>query len=618
MALWMAYATTVAALLAVGGLALENLCARLGWPRRFVWIGALTLAVVVPLTAGPGQVGLPAGAVNDAEIVTPVAVSPDGSSDGAADARPDRTAASRGLVSVAPLLAWALASLLGFMVLAIVLLVSIRARQRWERCRIGNEVVYVSRRFGPALVGIARPAIVIPRWVVRLGDAVGATVVRHEREHARAGDHLALLSAALIVALLPWSPPIWWMRRRLGAAVEIDCDGRVVASGVPAREYGDLLLEIGAGRQRGGLFALGMANSEGLLERRLKTLTAGSGTTSLPMMVLLGVLSAASLVTACDIPAPTSVAPLVGAVLRTGGEASTVAPPPTTHSEVVGSNDQVPRARDGRIVIRGRNLSPYLLLDSSAVATNPLVLLDDEVLEGGLPSLMAMMDTLEFGQVGTVGRSTAVARYGERAAGGAVQVWTSGSLWQSMGLAWRRWRSRWEEADRDWDQAQPLWDEARRELEGAEGMLEVTRQQLEATEHALQATERELQATERDLRAAEGELRAAEREWEAIERDWEASQPEWNEVGDRSSSVLERATGPDGRLYIRDRSGTGILSLGAAIVARNPPVQLDGNRLRGGLSTLLTMMDTLEVVSFGYYGIPPRVVITTARKDDGR
>lgn len=601
MAMWMIYSAAVAALLAVGGLALENLFERLGWPRRFVWLGALTLAVAVPLTAGPGPEGPPTRVAEGVESGTAAAVAPDRSSGAAAvapdessgvatEVRPAHAGTSPAVVSVAPLVAWALLSLCAFTMLATVLLVSIRARQRWERRSIGDEVVYVSRRFGPALVGIARPAIVIPRWVLRLGDAIGATVVRHEREHARAGDHLALLYSALIVVILPWNAPIWWMCRRLGAAVEIDCDRRVVASGVPAREYGDLLLEIGAGRQRGGLFALGMANSESLLERRLKTLTAGSRKLSLPIMVLLGVLSAASLVTACDIPAPAGLAPMVGAVLRTGGEATMAVATPTTDTELDGPYDQVPRGQDARIVIRGRNRSPYLLLDSATVAANPLVLLDDEVLEGGLLSLMAMMDTLEFAQVGTVARSTAVARYGDRATGGAVQVWTRGAAWQLMGRAWRRWRQRWEEADRDWEQAQPLWDEAKRELKAAEDALEVTREQLQA----------------------------AEREMEAIEREWEAAQPKRSDAADPAGSALERATGPDGRVYIRDRTGGGTLSLGAAIAARNPPVQLDGNRLSGGLSKLLTMMDTLDVVTMGYYGIPPSVVITTARQDDGR
>ena len=545
MAMWMIYAAAVAALLAAGGLALERLCERLGRPRRFAWMGALTLAVVVPLTASPGQEGLPTLASDDVEIGAAASVAMDGpsggaagSGTGAADVRPGPAGTSTALASLAPLLAWALASVLGFTVLATVLLVSFRARRRWERRRIGDERVYVSRRFGPALVGIARPTIVIPRWVVQLGDAVGATVVRHEREHARAGDHLALLYAALILVMFPWSPPVWWMCRRLGAAVEIDCDRRVIASGVSAREYGDLLLRIGAGRKRSGLFALGMASSESLLERRLKTLAAGSGKTSLPVVILLGVLSGASLATACDIPAPAGVAPTVGAVLQAAGEANTVAPPPPTDSKVVEAIGQVPRAQDGRLVIRGRNRSPYLLLDSATVAANPLVLLDDEVLQGGLPSLMAMMDTLDFGQVGTVHRDTAVARYGEQGAGGAIRIWTSGSIGQTMGQAW--------------------------------------------------------------------------------EREWRAAQPEWNGTDGRANAVLESATGPDGRLYIRDRTGTGSLSLGADIVARNPPVQLDGRRLRGGLSALLPMMDTLNVVTMGYYGIPPKVVITTARQDDGR
>ncbi len=580
MAMWMIYAATVAALLAVGGLALENLCERLGWPRRFVWLGALTLAAGVPLTAGPGPERSPTRVADDVESGIAAAVAPDRSSGAgavapgesggaAADARTGRAGTPPGVVSAAPVVAWALVSLVAFTVLATVLLVSIRARRRWERRRIGDEVVYVSRRFGPALVGIARPAIVIPRWVVRLGDIVGATVVRHEREHARAGDHLALLYSALIVAMLPWNPPIWWMCRRLGAAVEIDCDRRVIASGVPAREYGDLLLEIGAGRRRAGLFALGMANSESLLERRLKKLTAGARKTSLPMMTLLAVVSAASLATACDIPAPAGVAPMVGALLRTAPEATTVASLPSTDSGVDASSGQVPPGQDARIVIRGRNRSPYLLLDSATVAAKPLVLLDDEVLEGGLPSLMAMMDTLEFAQVGTVGRSTAVATHGERGAGGAVQVWTRGAAWQSMGRAWRRWRSRWDEADRGWEEA-------------------------------------------------EREMEAAEREMEAIEREWEAAQLERSEAADPAGSALERATGPDGRLYIRDHSGGATLSLGAATAARNPPVQLDGDRLSGGLSKLLTMMDTLDVVTIGYYGIPPRVVITTVGPDDGR
>lgn len=57
MLLWMAYATVVAGLLGAGGLALERICETLGWPRRLPWLMALSLALLVPLTATPRPSG---------------------------------------------------------------------------------------------------------------------------------------------------------------------------------------------------------------------------------------------------------------------------------------------------------------------------------------------------------------------------------------------------------------------------------------------------------------------------------------------------------------------------------------------------------------------------------
>ena len=392
MALWMLYAAAVAALVAAGGLALERLCERADVARRFVWLGALTLAVAIPLTTGPPEriEGSPMGASRDLEIGTVV---------GAAQ----ETAA---FGSVAPVFAWALASLLVFTVLATVLILSLRARHRWERCRIGDERVYVSRRFGPALVGIARPAIVIPRWVLRLGEAVGTTVVRHEREHARAGDHLALLYAALVAVMFPWSPAIWWMCRRLGAAVEIDCDRRVIASGVPASEYGTLLLGIGAARGRGGLFALGMANSESLLERRLRTMGRESGRIGRPTAILLLGLAVASVATACDIPAPTGIAPAVEGVLAarknpqeqpsTDRDQERVASVRQAFDEENGGILERATGPDGRVRIQGIDPSPAITLSADVAARNPRAQVDGRYVRGGLRALLTMMDTLNF------------------------------------------------------------------------------------------------------------------------------------------------------------------------------------------------------------------------------
>src|SRR5437660_1353994 len=46
---WMAYASLVAAGIAVGAFGLERIAAIWGGARRFVWLGALSLALIVPL-----------------------------------------------------------------------------------------------------------------------------------------------------------------------------------------------------------------------------------------------------------------------------------------------------------------------------------------------------------------------------------------------------------------------------------------------------------------------------------------------------------------------------------------------------------------------------------------
>ena len=149
-----------------------------------------------------------------------------------------------------------------------------RSRRRWSRRSVDGEDVYVSEGFGPALIGVARPSVVIPDWLFCASDRAGRVAILHEREHARARDHLALLYGAIIAALFPWSPAVWWMVRNLRGAVEIDCDRRVIASGIPADDYGKLLLAIGVGRHRRWVLTPALVESRHSLERRLKIMAA--------------------------------------------------------------------------------------------------------------------------------------------------------------------------------------------------------------------------------------------------------------------------------------------------------------------------------------------------------
>ena len=60
----------------------------------------------------------------------------------------------------------------------------------------------------------------------------------------------------------------------------------------------------------------------------------------------------------------------------------------------------------------------------------------------------------------------------------------------------------------------------------------------------------------------------------------------------------------------------GLLSLDAATAARNPLALLDGKVIQGGLSSLLTMVNTLEFESVGFFGFPAKVVIETKQEVD--
>ena len=180
-------------------------CART-WagPRRFPWVAALTLAVVIPLSARAPAPVLEVSAAAPSPITSVVQ---------AAD--PAVPAIFGTGWERAAIFAWGAASLGTLLVFGAIMGLMARSRRRWPRRSVDGEDVYVSEGFGPALIGVTRPSVVIPDWLLSAGDRAGRVAILHEREHARARDHLTLLYGALIAALFPWSPAVWWMVRNL-------------------------------------------------------------------------------------------------------------------------------------------------------------------------------------------------------------------------------------------------------------------------------------------------------------------------------------------------------------------------------------------------------------------
>ncbi|MEJ2503202.1 MAG: M56 family metallopeptidase [Gemmatimonadota bacterium] len=162
--------------------------------------------------------------------------------------------------------------------------------------------VLVSRRTGPAAVGVLRGRVVLPEWTLSLAGPRRRLLVMHEAEHVRARDPQLALFGLLVCALMPWNLPLWWQLRRLRLSIEVDCDARVLRRTGDRRGYGSLLLEVGQRRTR---LALGLAEPMTMLERRIRMIAT---TTRKATLRAAGLAVAAGLVlaVACETPGPTA------------------------------------------------------------------------------------------------------------------------------------------------------------------------------------------------------------------------------------------------------------------------------------------------------------------------
>ena len=123
---------------------------------------------------------------------------------------------------------------------------------------------------GPAVVGLLRPRIVVPRWVTMAIPRHQSAVIAHEQSHLDARDPQLFTFALALLVFMPWNLPLWWQLRRLRYAIEVDCDARVLAGGLDAAHYGETLIAVGE-RQSAYVGAVAaMSESRSFLEQRIR------------------------------------------------------------------------------------------------------------------------------------------------------------------------------------------------------------------------------------------------------------------------------------------------------------------------------------------------------------
>jgi hypothetical protein len=201
---------------------------------------------------------------------------------------------------------WLLGAAVALGVLALVHLRLRRARRSWPAADLHGRRVRVAPTVGPAVVGIVRPEIVVPQWLLERAAEEQRLVLAHEDEHVKARDHLLLGGACVVVALIPWHPAAWWSLARLRLALELDCDARVLRRGAPVRSYGEMLIDL-AGQCSGfRVGATALADKTSHLERRLLAMRPTTMRFIALRVAALGAAAALSLGAACEARVPTS------------------------------------------------------------------------------------------------------------------------------------------------------------------------------------------------------------------------------------------------------------------------------------------------------------------------
>jgi len=281
------YVIAVTLLIGLAALSVEQFLAEIRRPRRYAWFGAYAGALIFP----PLSLLLAAGTPAVETVAAPSTVAAAALSAFDWDALVIRAWA---VASVVLLLAY-LAAWIRLTMLA----------KHWPRVANDERLVVLADNVGPAVLGVFRPRIVLPRWLLESPAAVRSTIMAHELEHIAARDQAFIVAAQLVTVLLPWNLPLWWFVRRLRASIEVDCDARVLRKGVDAARYAEVLLAVGQRRSFPPLAAATLIEPVTQLERRIRIMLTKRRTPSAwRMATAIGVVAIlAACATQVDAPA---------------------------------------------------------------------------------------------------------------------------------------------------------------------------------------------------------------------------------------------------------------------------------------------------------------------------
>lgn len=97
----------------------------------------------------------------------------------------------------------------------------------------------------PTALGLLKPAIVLPRWVMNeLPVSEVNQILLHEMAHLRRWDDWTNLIQQAVKAVFFFHPAVWWIERKVALEREMACDDAVLAETDSPRSYAECLAHL--------------------------------------------------------------------------------------------------------------------------------------------------------------------------------------------------------------------------------------------------------------------------------------------------------------------------------------------------------------------------------------
>jgi beta-lactamase regulating signal transducer with metallopeptidase domain len=313
----MLYATLVAWLAGLAAVAWERAASLGRIPSRWAWVAALTLSVSIPFVHTLAPISR---SERFLEVVgTSSIASVDTAGSGALSARmpPLQNAVTQKIdqwLGVAWLCSSALASLMFALGLH-----ALRREQRLGSVSVvaGHPVV-ITESLGPAVIGLAHPTILLPKWIRQMSARQREMVMAHELQHVQAKDQWLIGVAIGILIVFPWNVALWRQLKRLRLAIELDCDRRVLRARFGANEYGQVLVDAASLKAHDTGVVPALIESTSSLEKRIRAMLRSRAAHDKPMIAILALASMAICATAAALSPPAAGLwkphPVVGSV----------------------------------------------------------------------------------------------------------------------------------------------------------------------------------------------------------------------------------------------------------------------------------------------------------------